>query len=235
MAKLTLLEMTQRILSAMDSDEVNSIADTIESQQVATIVRECYEDLITQRDWPFLCELTALEGLADTANPTKMRIPDDVNKILWVRYNKKAITWLPPEEFKALIDSRVEQTGVVDANGYVTNRDPLYWTSYDDQYVHFDSYDSTTEATLVTSKAIIYSVKVPEWTHEDDFVPTLPEKMFPTLVSDAKGSAFLDLKQQANAKEERKARSGRARFQNEAKRVKAAEHVTNGGVNYGRK
>jgi hypothetical protein len=33
--KMTLLEMTQNILSAMNSDEVNSITDTVESLQVA--------------------------------------------------------------------------------------------------------------------------------------------------------------------------------------------------------
>ena len=40
--KFTLLEMVQEILSDMDSDEVDSIEDTVEAEQVATIVRSTY-------------------------------------------------------------------------------------------------------------------------------------------------------------------------------------------------
>ena len=42
MAKMTVLEMVQDILNDMDSDEVNSINDTIEAQQVANTVRTVY-------------------------------------------------------------------------------------------------------------------------------------------------------------------------------------------------
>ena len=45
MAKMTLLEMTQNILSAMDSDAVNSIGDTVESLQVADVIVETYYEL----------------------------------------------------------------------------------------------------------------------------------------------------------------------------------------------
>lgn len=235
MAKMTLLEMTQRIMSAMDSDDVNSIDDTVESLQVADIVKEAYEDLCTQRDWNFLKSKTALTGLGDTATPTKMQIPEGVNKILWLKYNGKDVTYLEPKEFQDILDGRTEEAGVVDANGFVLNRNPLYWTSFDDEYVFFDGYDSDTEATLQTSNCVAYCVTVPSWTHDDDFTPTLPEKMFPTLLADAKSTAFLQIKQQPNQKEETKARRGKARFQNEAKRVKASEHTTNRGVDFGRR
>jgi hypothetical protein len=235
MAKKTLLEMTQQILDAMDSDSVNSIDDTVEASQVASIVREAYEDLATQRDWSWLKELTTLTALADTDQPTTFEIPEGVNKILWLKYNGEDVTYMEPKEFKDLLDSRAEVEDEVDENGIVLTRDPLYWTSYDDQNVVMDAYNAEDESTLQQSNLDAYCVMVPSWTHEDGFTPQLPEKMFPTLIADAKGTAFLQLKQQANAKEETKARRGKARFQNEAKRVKAAEHVTNGGVNFGRK
>lgn len=234
MAKLTLLEMTQRILSSMDSDEVNSIDDTVEAGQVALIVRESYEDLVSQRNWPFLCSLSNLTGLGDTDNPTKMQIPEDTNEVLWIKYNKKDVSYMEPKAFKDMLDQRSVQAGLIDENGYGLTSDPTYWTTYDDNYIIFDSYDSDEEATLVGSKAVMYGVMVQPWTHEDDFVPNLPEKMFATLVADAKGTAFLQLKQQANAKEETKARRGKARFQSEAKRTAATEHST-AGPNYGRR
>jgi len=55
--KLSLLDITQKILSSLDSDPVNSIDDTVESIQVADIVKESYYSLMAERDWPFLHEL----------------------------------------------------------------------------------------------------------------------------------------------------------------------------------
>ena len=50
--KYTLLEMTQDILSNMSSDEVNSISDTPESLQVATIIKQKYYDIVSRGDLP---------------------------------------------------------------------------------------------------------------------------------------------------------------------------------------
>ena len=46
MAKLTVLEIVQNILSDLNSEEVNSISDTIEADQVAEIVKTTYLDLV---------------------------------------------------------------------------------------------------------------------------------------------------------------------------------------------
>ena len=65
MPKLTLLDMTQRILSSMDADAVNSYTDTIESEQVAYIVRDAYYDLINNIEIPEHRKLITLTALAD--------------------------------------------------------------------------------------------------------------------------------------------------------------------------
>jgi len=124
---------------------------------------------------------------------------------------------------------------VVDANGYIINADPVYWTTYDDAAIWFDGINLAVDTTLQQSKSSCYGVVIPTWTMADNFVPNLPEKMFPTLLADAKGTAFLQLKQQGNMKEETKARRGRARLRNEAWRVDSAETRSNTDVNYGRK
>jgi hypothetical protein len=41
-AKMTLLEIVQDVLNDMDSDEVNSISDTVEATQIANICRSVY-------------------------------------------------------------------------------------------------------------------------------------------------------------------------------------------------
>jgi hypothetical protein len=232
--KLSLLDMTQSILSAMDSDPVSSIDETVESIQVADLVKEAFFDLVTLRDWPFLQTLTTLTGLGDVANPTKMQIPDGLNKVTWLKVNKKDVQWLRPEEFQYVLDNRPVEAGVVNSNGIVLNRDPIYWTSYDDKFVFFDGYDSTTTTTLTSNMTTVYGTKVAQWQHIDTFVPDIPEKFFPTLLAEAKSQAFVNLKQQANMREEAKAKRGRVVMQNEAWRNEEGETKYNRKVNYGR-
>lgn len=235
MAKLTLLQMTQNILSALDSDPVDSIDETVEAVQVAEIVKESYFDLISQRDWPFLFVLGNLDGLGDTNNPTKMKIPDTYNKIKWIKYNKKEVIYADPETFHTIISQRVAQTGVINSAGYVINQDPQYWTSYDDTYIVFDGYNQSVDTTLQSSKAVVYGTQQSSWSHVDTFIPNIPEKFFPTLLAEAKSQAFVNLKQQSNAREERKATRGRMTMRNESWRNENGEVKYNTKVSYGRK
>ncbi len=50
--KRTLLEMTQSILSDMDSEAVNSISDTVEAQQIASVVEDTYYNIVAARKIP---------------------------------------------------------------------------------------------------------------------------------------------------------------------------------------
>jgi hypothetical protein len=234
--KMSLLDMVQSVLNSIDSDDVNSIDDTVESKQVAMFVKECYYELIGQREWPFLKDTFSLQGLGDTTRPTYMELDeDDVSKIEWIKYNKKDVTWLDPKDFQDMLDLRVAEAGVVDADGFALNRDPLYYTTFDDTYFVFDGYNESVENTLQTANNLCYGVIVPSWTHEDDFIPRLPEKMFPTLLAEIKSTSSINLRQQANAKEERKAQRGRNTFQNEAWRNKSSQSSYNTKVNYGRR
>ena len=234
MAKLSLLDMTQNILSALDSDPVDSIDETVEAVQVAELVKEAYFELLSQRDWPFLFQLAPLQALGDLTNPTKMKIPDTWNKVKWIKYNKKEIEWLDPQTFNDVISNRVVQPNVIDANGYVINQDPQYWTSYDDQFIIFDGYDKTVDNTLQASKSSAYGTQQASWTHMDNFVPAIPEKFFPTLLAEAKSQAFVNLKQQANAREERKATRGRMAMRNDSWKNEQGVVKYNSRVNYGR-
>lgn len=232
---MTLLEMTQSILSAMDSDPVDSIDETVEAIQVADIVKEAFFELMSQRDWPFLFNTGALQGLGDVANPTKMKMPDTWKKVKWIKYNKKTITYIDPETFTEMIDNRSELAGVINANGYVINADPIYWTSFDDTYIVFDGFNNSAESTLQASNSKAYAAIAPTWSHVDSFVPALPEKFFPTLLAESKSQAFVNLKQQSNNREERKAQRGRMAMRNEAWRNDEASIKFNRKVNYGRK
>ena len=80
--KLTLLEIVQNILSDMDSDNVNSIDDTVESQQVALIVKDCFMNLTSNRNWHDQQTLFQLKSLADVTRPNYMAAPEGLKELI---------------------------------------------------------------------------------------------------------------------------------------------------------
>lgn len=229
--KQTLIEMVQNILSAMDSDEVNSIGDTQESMQVASIIKETYEDIISEREWPFLKTRIQLDHGNSLSKPTTLVVPNNIAKVYTFWYEGKEVCWMPPEEFLSMVNQRTENTT---PEGYFNNKRPSYYTSFDDKELVCDAYNSFFEDTLMSSKTDAYVLRLPEWEMNDAYIPFLPARAFSTLLADSKGTCFINLKQQANAKEERKARKGRIMMQSEVRRVKDATPKSNSLINYGR-
>ena len=84
--KMTVLEMTQTVLSSLSSDEVNSISDTSESMQVATILQTCYFNMVSRAGLPEQKQLIQLTASADPTLPIIMTKPDNVSKIEWIKY-----------------------------------------------------------------------------------------------------------------------------------------------------
>jgi len=83
---MNLLEMTQVILSALNSDEINSIGDTAESKQVAECIRTSYLNMQGRYDLPEHNQLFQLTPSNDPAQPVLMYRPDGVNRIEWIKY-----------------------------------------------------------------------------------------------------------------------------------------------------
>lgn len=222
--KYTLLEMTQDILSNMSSDEVNSISDTSESMQVATIIKQKYFDIINRVPLPEHQQLIQLDPSLDGDVPVLMYVPDNVADIKWIKYFNSNVdvglpaqgylyvTILPQDQFISLVsgfnttESNVETFDFVDnsnnvINGtfrmnYKTDRQPCYCTIISNYYVIFDSYDSTQDSTLQASKTQGWGRIVPHWSMVDNFIPNLAEEQFQLLLNEAKALAFFELKQQ---------------------------------------
>lgn len=246
----TLLEIVQGILSDMSSDSVNDISDTVESLRVADVVKDTYYYLIGERDRPWLKTLTKLES-AVSPTLTKMKIPENIAEVLTVKYNIhtssdtdanfKTITYCTTDDFldKTLNrDQSAADTDLITDTGYdnvpfliKNDQRPSYWTSFDDEYIIFDSYDSTVDSVLQASKTIIHAIRIPEWTLSNTFVPDLPSHMFPQLIAEAKAAAFILLKQVANPVAERRNRKLKTR--NQHAQHKQSQQYS--GPHYGRK
>ncbi len=239
MAKMTLIDMTQNILSAMDSDYANSIGDSVEADQIATVIRETYYDLINNiLDLPEHKEIISLTGLADAAHPNYLQLPAIVKSIDIFRYDKqtttdtdiqyKDICFLEPLVFQNRFNGRNESdsnvVAISDFNAgsllIVNDKHPDFWTSFDDLYIACDSFDNTIDSTLQNSKTFCYGLTEPGWTHDDTFIPDLDTDKFPLLLEEAKSTCFVNFKQVTNVKSERKARRQLTSGQNKLHRRK---------------
>lgn len=223
---MTLLDIVQDILSDMSSDNVNSINDTEESLQVARVVRTTFFEIISSADWPHLKEIFQLTGLGDTSKPTHMRLQTAISKVESVRYNKSTagkteladVIYISPEEFltmQAGLDSAsTSNVLVTDVTGiqFVVNKKsmPSYWTSFDDDYIVMNSYNSDIDSSLQQSKTLCVGYKEPTFSLLDSYTPDLPSKAFSLLLAEAKSVCFNTLKQQPNAKEEQRVRRQRS-------------------------
>lgn len=225
-AKMTLLEIVQDVLNDMDSDEVNSISDTVEATQIANICRSVYYDVITTVDLPEHTELMTVSGLSNSSRPNYMDA-NSVTEIKELRYNVsetsgeleyKLIDYVPPDEFIQKIVTRdTSQTEVIivtdPTNGIslpiLNNKMPDYYTSFDDRYLCFDSHDSSIDTTLQTSKTMVLGVKLPSFTMVDGATPDMDDTIFPYYLSEVKSRALSLLKGGPDAKVEQFARKHR--------------------------
>lgn len=221
--------MVQDILSDLESDDVNSISDTEEAMQVATSIKNTYIYLVETFDIPFENKLFSLVALGDTDTPSHMKFPTIMRKIEWLKYNKEEVSgearyrmikYLSPEDFHNMVMSRVETDtnviSVTDVSGIQllirNDKQPDYWTTFDDEYVVFDSYDSSIDSTLQQSKSSCYGSLEKTFTMSDSFVPELPSKYFSMLYEEAKAQCFADLAE-GNPRAERRSRRQQIKMQ----------------------
>lgn len=218
--KMTLLEMVQDIHNDLDLDFVNSIDDTVEASQVAQIIKTTYFAMMSNRNWPHLRELVTLTPSNNSALPTHMSVQDNTKELEFINYNcqkdgetrlrYKPMKWLEPDAFlrkqNTLNTDNVHTDVVVDPTGIqiqiLTNKNPEFFTSFDDKTIVFDSYDSEVDSTLQESKVQAMAYVMPTWNAFDSFVPDLPEEAFISLLEESKSKASLKLKQAADQKAE---------------------------------
>lgn len=91
---------------------------------------------------------------------------------------------------------------------YRNDRAPLYFTSFDDRTLLFDSYDGSVDSTLQSAKSIVYGEKTQSFLMEDTFIPNINEKQFSLLLNEAKQQAFIEAKQSSNPLATQRAHKG---------------------------
>lgn len=223
MTKMTLLEITQDILNDISGDFVNSIDDTEESQQVAQIVKSTYLAMMSNRNWPHQKKSVALTSYGDSSYPVHMVVVEDIKELVFLNYNKiktgetrkryEKVTWEEPDKF--LFRTNQENNDatnvdvILDPSGIelLIRNDvaPTYYTSFDDETLVFNSYDSSVDTTLQASKFQAQAYVMPSWTHTDAAIPDLPSEAFTALLEESKSRASLKLVKEPDQKAEQEA------------------------------
>ena len=252
MAKITLLEIVQDILSDADSDDVNSINDTVESDQCARLVRDTYLQICDLHDIEYTKKVDTLNASSATT-PTVMTRPAGFHSIEFVKYNVKTtaggdqdfarIHYMEVEDFLERAHSlSVSDTNVQEmtlSTGLIipiyNDRAPKYYTVMDngaDELV-FDAFNSALETNLQESKSLIYGTQRPSLTLADSSTLDLPEHL-ETLVKREARAMFFDLYKDGATREiDRTRRRAEVRAQRHRNIVK---NTDNDNIpNYGRK
>jgi hypothetical protein len=250
---LTLLQVVQKTLEAMGSDDVNSISDSVEATQIAQLAEDAFYEILNQKEWPFLQKLRQLEPLADADYPNYLKIPAGVVRIDHLKYDVTdpndedagafmkwvEVNWVTPTEFVDEVQTRntldTTITVITDLNGVklpiYSEQDPSMWTSFDDKYIVFDAWRSDIESTLQANRSQAQVVEYPDFSLDDDFIPDWPVHMFQLWLAEVKSTAFIYMRQEASPKDEQRARRGLAVLRRSASRT----NEDDGKVRFGRR
>lgn len=225
--KYTNLEIVQKVLSSMDSDEVNSVSDTTESRSVLDLVQTVYFDIVALGELPRDDNPFQLIPSIDATKPVTMYLPDDATDIRWVKYDYQSVSNpivnyqevypLPLWDFITMATSLNPSEPNVQSYTHVIGTDiftlyckndapPRYYTTTDDRTLLFDSYDRNVDNTLQKSKTVCFGQKTYPWQGTDTFVLPLDDKQHQRLLQEVKSLAFAELKQSQHLKAEKTAR-----------------------------
>ena len=224
--KSTLLQVVQSILSDMDSENVNSLSDTVEAQQIASVVEDTYFNIIAARDIPEHNKLIALVSLSDNARPTHFTYPARTKELIRLDYNigtassqdYREIVYVSPLEFIDRMSETDLKVTTVDQSMelFVANdTDPSYYTSFNDNHIIMNSYDVSVEAHLAANKTRAFCSIYPTFSQTDSFAIDLDQTLMPLLLAEAKSTCMSLFKGGSDPKVEQSARRLKSYVQND--------------------
>lgn len=232
--QITLLEAVKEYLDAVDGFAVDSIFETDEAQRAARICRRVFFRLFStvdnlQSNGAFV----RLEGNALLSKPVYARLPFETQRVQGSRIEYKngtaysPVQYLDPEDFMELTKGRsstAEGAQVVQDYGGAefviwNNRQPQYYTSFDGEYVVFDSFDNTVSSTIVAAHARMYVTNEPVFNLDNNFVIPVPTHLVPVFLDNFIDEAALLMRNEALPRTAQFARVGRIKMQQDHRRV----------------
>jgi hypothetical protein len=179
--KLTLLELVQDMLTAMDSENVSDVGETEEAGQCVNLANQAFEQMATSKRWRHFKQYTRLSttsALNEMVPPSGTYAVDYAN--LW--YEGQRVWYVEPDKMMEMTINR-ESTNTTNSNDILiyTDRNPTYWTSDDDYTFIFDAIpDSTNGLTSTNTRAIAWIAPTSRLSTNSAYFD-LPAQAFPAL------------------------------------------------------
>lgn len=242
MPSMTLLQVVQDVMSDCSMDEIDSIEDTVESLQVANIVRGVWQEIQDVNDLNKRAGFFQLDATS-TTSPTVLTIPSSVSSIESFEYDRRLlltdsvlygkVQYISPTEFfrrSNSLDENDSEVELVSHSSGVTykvhnDRHPSVFTVYNNKYVLCDAYYSTLDTNLQQSKTRCTGLVEATWSNTDTYVIDLDNSLMLLLCEKSKARVFSRLKKARDADAEKTAR----RLEIRAHRTK---DKLRGGINY---
>jgi hypothetical protein len=196
MIKLTLLELVQDMLVAIDSEGVASVGDTEEAGMCVNIANRAFEKMAVAKRWSHF----RTYGTLDTsATLNQMTLPSgafafDRNNVY---YASNRVYYMRPAEFlRETIGRSTAESNIAAYNSIniYTDRNPLYFTSDDDETLRFDAIPNTISGLTSANTMAIYWKYPTSRKAVDADVFDMPAQAFPALGLICCGMAVKELK-----------------------------------------
>jgi|TARA_R110000851_G_scaffold154737_1_gene297071 hypothetical protein len=201
----------------MDSEPVNSIGDSIEAEQIASVIEDTYFNFVSSREIPEHRKLIKITSLSDNTKPTHFKYVG--RQLYWIRYNidensgtnYKEIKYMDPGSFATRNLDTSNVTTVYDVSAstnllILNDTMPTIYTSFDDEHIVMDAFKSSIESTLQSTKTQAYGIVTPDFTISDTFEPDIDEDLLPYLLAESKSACFSLFKSGSDPKVEQSAR-----------------------------
>ena len=137
--QLTLLELVQDMLAAIDSESVTSVDETPEAGMCINIANRAYEEMMSMFRWrhlKLLTNLTTTTNFNELVGPTGTVAIDPYN----IYYANDLVYWMEPEAFLRMSTSRNVSESNIEAVGNINvynDRNPTCFTTFDDATLTF--------------------------------------------------------------------------------------------------
>lgn len=242
----TLLYTVQRVLDKLDLDAVNSINDSQDAALVAREAEDTFYDLVNRSEWPQRYDLLSIESVSDVNNPTALRLPDNMLKLVSIRYNTtesgdenetiNELHKVTVEEFLNKVYSRPTSDTAVTKVSYkgvdlyvYNNKAPEFYACFDNEHIILDSYNSAVESVVQGSKTVAVGSTVPTFTQDDTFLIPVDSNTYPLYLSEVAAAASLSLNGVQSPEEERRRNRGISKLRRDAYRTEQASNKNNFG------
>lgn len=221
MAKRTILKLVQDLGEGINTDEIDSLAETEEVVRIVNILKQSVQEILDRKTWEFMKDkVRQLDDRVDATQLNTLLIPDDVVLIKCLRYkddNGKFydVQYLQACDFIEKLQARTSTQADIDI---ITNSDgvellvkndivPQYWTSFDEETITFDAYNlATGSGNLIADSVIIADVMpVTDFT-DPTAVLNMPERMETLVFNEALVTCNYRIRQTRDPRADRVAR-----------------------------